>query len=279
MNDDDLNFKHGAVRPIQCFREGWQLIKDEYWLFLGISFVGMLIGGAVPFGILLGPMWCGIEICLLRRMRGQRINFNFLFEGFNFFGPSVVATLFVIVPAVVLMMLSYVVFVAAMIGVAVPMAPQGGGPPDASAIAVFIGGIGLYVAVMLVLSIAIGAPLIFMYGLIVDRGVSGVEAVKLSLRSVWKSHGRDGAADPQHALERRGIVPIMCRCLPAAAAHLRGVCGCLPERLPKRRTARGHPGRRSRAAGTASRGQSATEHRHPGRGARDAAPETGITPE
>ncbi len=36
-----IEFKTGVIRPIECFKEGWELIKDQYWLFMGISVVGM----------------------------------------------------------------------------------------------------------------------------------------------------------------------------------------------------------------------------------------------
>lgn len=42
-----INFNKNAVRPIVCLREGWQLIKDQYWLFLGICLVGTLIGSII----------------------------------------------------------------------------------------------------------------------------------------------------------------------------------------------------------------------------------------
>ena len=43
-------FNRRALQPITCFREGWQLIKDDFWLFLGITVVGMLIGGGRSHG-------------------------------------------------------------------------------------------------------------------------------------------------------------------------------------------------------------------------------------
>src|SRR5438105_3374464 len=102
MDDLSTEFKRGAVRPVECLRGGWALIKEEYWLFLGIVFIGMLIGGAAPFGLLTGPMMCGIHLCLLRRIRGRPTDFSMLFEGFQYFGPSFVATLFMIVPMMLL---------------------------------------------------------------------------------------------------------------------------------------------------------------------------------
>jgi hypothetical protein len=91
LQGSDIEFNRHAVRPIECFREGWRLIKDDYWLFFGITFVGLLIAGVFA-PLLLGPMWCGIDICLLRRLNGRQVRLSNLFEGFNFFGPSVVCT-------------------------------------------------------------------------------------------------------------------------------------------------------------------------------------------
>ena len=30
---EDIQFNKGVVKPMECFREGWELIKDRYWLF------------------------------------------------------------------------------------------------------------------------------------------------------------------------------------------------------------------------------------------------------
>ena len=65
MTPDNLQFRTGVVKPVECLKEGWALIKDQYWLFLGITVVGMLIGKAVPI-VLLGPMMAGIFLCLLQ---------------------------------------------------------------------------------------------------------------------------------------------------------------------------------------------------------------------
>jgi hypothetical protein len=50
-----MDIRRGVVRPIICYKSGWTIIKDQYWLILGVSFVGMLIASAVPFAISWGP--------------------------------------------------------------------------------------------------------------------------------------------------------------------------------------------------------------------------------
>jgi hypothetical protein len=144
----------------------------------------MLIAGAVPFGILLGPMWCGIDICMLRRHDGRRVKFGHLFEGFNYFGPSFVATLFVILPTIVAVMVIAFIYLIAMFGLVVPQANQGA-PPDAAFFGSFLGVMALYMLALTAVSTLVIAPCIFMYGLIVERQMSGPEAFWTSIKAVF----------------------------------------------------------------------------------------------
>jgi hypothetical protein len=36
MNPSPLEFRTGVIKPLECIKEGWALIKDQYWLFFGI---------------------------------------------------------------------------------------------------------------------------------------------------------------------------------------------------------------------------------------------------
>ena len=42
MSQNITDFNSKVIKPTACVKEGWELIKDQYWLFLGISFLGML---------------------------------------------------------------------------------------------------------------------------------------------------------------------------------------------------------------------------------------------
>ena len=64
-------FNVGVIKPVECMKEGWELIKDQYWLFVGITFVGMLIGGFIPFGIGVGAMFCGIYYTMIQKLDGK----------------------------------------------------------------------------------------------------------------------------------------------------------------------------------------------------------------
>lgn len=171
-------FQTGVIRPVECMKEGWELIKDDYWLFLGITFVGMLVGGIIPFGIGIGAMFCGIYFVMLQKMNRQRFEFGDLFKGFNYFVPGLVTSLIVIVPSIIAVFLLYGSMIALIFGVA---ASNGNEAVIFGMFAtLFVEGI----IIALILS-CFHALVMFAYPLIVDRNLNGLDAFKLSARAVW----------------------------------------------------------------------------------------------
>jgi len=169
---------------MDCLRGGWDLIKDQYWLFLGISFVAILIGTAVPLGILLGPMFCGLYLALFQKQRGQPVTFDLLFKGFDFFGDSLVATLIQMVPMMLVMVPGYFVMIGAMM---VTMQPgRRGQPPD---MLPFFAAFGFFFLLIMLTSLIVGAFFAFTYPLIVERRLSGINAVKTSVRAALSNLG------------------------------------------------------------------------------------------
>src|SRR6266576_3179387 len=96
-----IEFRRNAVEPVECIKAGWNLIKNQYWLFVGMTALGVMIGSVVPLGLLMGPMMCGLYLALLQTRRGEPIEFGILFKGFYYFGDSVIATLIHMMPIVV----------------------------------------------------------------------------------------------------------------------------------------------------------------------------------
>lgn len=180
MSSQDQSFNRGVIGPVECYQEGWALIKSDYWLFLGITLVGMLIGGAVPFGIVLGPMMCGIHMTLQAKMRNEEVRFDMLFKGFDHFVPSLVATLIQIVPIVVVLVPLYVVM-----ALAVVFLKQGQGDNGMVVLVIVM----IVVLVVVVLSIFFSMLMMFCYPLIVDRNLSGLDACKLSAKAVMGNLG------------------------------------------------------------------------------------------
>jgi uncharacterized membrane protein len=163
------------------YQAGWELVKPQYWLFVGMAFVAFFIGSAVPFGILMGPMMCGIYLTCFARRRRDPIEFGLLFKGFDFFGPSVVATLLHALPVIAILLPTYVLFYASFV---LALVAQGDNPDPLPLLAV-LGTFSLIVLVVVVLIIIVSA-----YPLIVDRRLGGLDAVKLSFKAAMANFWR-----------------------------------------------------------------------------------------
>ncbi len=173
-------FRTGVISPVECIKEGWALIKDQYWLFFGISLVAMLIGGAVPI-VLLGPMMCGVFICLLQRQRNESVEFGTLFKGFDYFVQGLIVAVIKVAPMIVVIIPFYIIMMAVMM-----MAmPRGNASSGEAPIFVF-GYLGFELVFVLVITVvSIGIEILFMFAfpLVVDRNMSGLDAAKLSIRA------------------------------------------------------------------------------------------------
>jgi hypothetical protein len=177
-------FNSGAVRPVECIRRGWDLIKDQYWLFFGISLVAVLIGAALPMAILMGPMMCGLYLTLFRRQRGEVVTFDMLFKGFDYFVNALIASLIQVLPMMVVLVPTYAIGFPLMIASMKPA--QRGEPPD---MLPFFGFIFLFVGAMMIMSIIIGVLFAFTFPLIVDRKLSAVDAIKTSIKAAMANLG------------------------------------------------------------------------------------------
>ena len=172
-------FRRGVVQPLYCIKTGWNLVRDQYWLFVGLSFVAFFLGSLVPFGIILGPMMCGVYMALFRLRRGEFVEFSILFKGFDYFGESVIATLIHYVPMVMIIIPFYIVLYGGMFMIM----PRQGGEPDPSSLIAFFAVLAVLGLIMMLLIILISVIFTFSYPLIVDRKLAGFDAVKLSARA------------------------------------------------------------------------------------------------
>ena len=182
----EIPFRRNAVDPVECIKGGWEIVKNQYWLFVGMTLVGILIGSAVPLGILLGPMMCGLYLTFFKVRRGEPIEFGTLFKGFDYFGPSVIATLLHIVPIIAIVLPAYFLFY---ISIFVSMAAQGDDPNPAAFIGI-MAMLGVFWLVVMVIVIVISVGFTFAYPLIVDRKLQGFDAVKLSFRAAMANFWR-----------------------------------------------------------------------------------------
>jgi uncharacterized membrane protein len=172
-------FKTGVLRPVEVYKEAWAIMKDEFWLIFAITLVAILVGSLVPV-VLMGPMMCGLYMCLLDKIDGRKVIFDRLFKGFNYFVPGLVVALLFMVPVIVFIVMVY----APMIGIAIA-----GSSMSEEALLPFIVGMIALELLFAVIMTVIHSLLIFSFPLIADRGLNGFEAVKLSAKAVWANRG------------------------------------------------------------------------------------------
>ena len=182
-----MAFRTGVVQPITCYRSGWNIIKDQYWLLLGISFVGMIIAGAAPMAILMGPMMCGIYKCFFVKSRGEKVSFGLLFRGFDHFLQSLIACLVMVVPTFLIMMPFNILLCVRMFSLMNNGANQAMDPAQffRSVAPIFV----IMMGAMMIVSLILGVLFMFTFPLIVDRGLSGIEALKTSARAALGNLG------------------------------------------------------------------------------------------
>jgi len=159
------------IAPVDLLRRSASMLGDQHWLFVAIVLAGMVISSIVPLGILKGPMMCGMYLCVFNRMRGKKVSFEGLFEGFDFFLESLIATfLMALVPFIVILPMA-----ALILGSIIAAAVSG----QASPIWIFPLSIGAGI-VSVVLTTLVSTLFLFTYPLICDRQMSALAAIRES---------------------------------------------------------------------------------------------------
>ena len=181
-----IEIRKADIGPVQCYWEGKAFLGDRYGLFLLICLVGVILAGLIPL-VLFGPAYCGIALCFLKRARGERVDFEHLFKGFDFFLPGLIATLIYVAAATIILIPCMLLMFALIIACSGSQEPV---VMVISGVIMFL----VYFGLIMILGIAL---LWFMFGvfLIVDKNLEGPAAMKYAAEGVWKNFwGVAGAA-------------------------------------------------------------------------------------
>jgi hypothetical protein len=174
-----MEFRTGAIKPIECVKEGWELIKADYWLLFAVTLVGGLIG-AMTLYILLGGMVCGIYYVYMKRIDGGPVVFDDLWKGFSWWLPGLVVAAFIIVPMLFLYGILYFPLI---------MAAVMGNHLSESELWSIIGGAFVVDLVFIVIMVCFHTLILFAFPLIVDRKMGAFKAMLTSSKAVWKNLG------------------------------------------------------------------------------------------
>lgn len=190
---NQTEYLRGAINPGDCIGGSWALVTRQFWFYIGIGLITMLLISCVPIVnfFLLGPMLGGFYYLVLRDMRDEPVEFGMVFKGFEKFVPLMVVGLVQAVPSIILTVFQYTIDIAQLMG--------GGGPrggdvnfyqPGSDAI--FAGlSAAIVIAIILGFFISIAWHLAFFFAvpLVIDQDLEIPDALLLSLKAALANPG------------------------------------------------------------------------------------------
>lgn len=188
MNQNQPEFYPSAINASDCISNGWNMVKQNYGLYLGITLVAMLINCVPCVSLFIaGPITAGLYYCYLRGIRGEPIEFGMMFKGFENFVPAMVVGLIAAIPEVIGQIFRVGFQVAG------ETMKNGGRNGRGDGMELLAGGF-LIAAVVIGLVFTIGTiilrvSLYFAIPLIMDKKLGVMDAIKLSARAAWKNIG------------------------------------------------------------------------------------------
>jgi hypothetical protein len=115
---NQIHYERGAIDAGGCVSKAWELVSNNFGLYVGGGLIVMLLIGCVPFvsWFLFGPVMAGYYFIGLRDLRGEPVDFGMLFKGFEKFVPLMVAGLIQHVPTIIMTIIQYTVDIARLFG-------------------------------------------------------------------------------------------------------------------------------------------------------------------
>lgn len=183
----EIKIEQNAIDPSNCISEAWQLVKEDYGLFIIMGIVVAVVPsilGMIPYAgnglsiLSAGPLLCGYYFAMLQKRRGEVVAFNSLAEGFGKLVPAVLTTLIVAVPGLIYAGIIYLLYV--------------GKAVEPSELSVFGGTSASFIisaVIVYLITLVLHVLSFFMMPIIADRNVGVIEAFKLSVEGVTKNVG------------------------------------------------------------------------------------------
>ncbi len=201
----NIQYYKGAIDATGCISNGWNLVKINYGLYLGIcalTLVTMLILSCIPclnilvIGLVNAPLIAGIYYVVLRDMRGEPIDFGMMFKGFEKFVPVMIVGFIQAVPSIIFTILQYALDLTRLATQIIGQ--QGIGnrdfyqSSDGTEIAIAGGLLVVYffiLAVYVVFAIAWYIAFAFAIPLVTEHNIGAIEALQLSAKAGFGNSG------------------------------------------------------------------------------------------
>ncbi len=193
----NIPFQRGAISAGDCVGNAWNLVTNNFWLYIGMGALTLIMIGCVPLVslFLVGPILGGFYYVVLRDMRGEPIEFGMLFKGFDRFVPLMVVGLIQAVPGIIAQVLRFTVDISQFSGIDIGGGSRGVGGlgsarPDISAL---FAGLSMVFVVLMLVFVVFSAVwhvlLFFAVPIILENDISPIEAIKLSISAATGNIG------------------------------------------------------------------------------------------
>ncbi len=182
-----IEFYRGAISAGDCVSNGWNLVKQNYGMYLGVGLVALILAGCIPCVslFLAGPIVCGVYYVYLRDMRGEQVDFGMMFKGFDVFLPAMIVGIIQAIPEIIGQGIRFSVDLA-------DLGIRNSGSSDDLRVAMASGlmiGLIIVALVIFLFAVALRISLVFTFPLIVEHKLGVVDAMKLSARAAWSNLG------------------------------------------------------------------------------------------
>lgn len=184
-----INYQQGAIDAGECIKDGWNLVKNRYWLFLGIILVSILMG-IIPIVnfVIAGPVAVGIYFCLLKHMRGEQISFADMFKGFDNFVPAMTVGIVLSLPGIITFILDLMTGTGiAALSIFNLNAGQANEPSPLMASTIVL--TTMLKHLLRFISLVLSVLLYFAYPLIAEHNMDAATAMKTSLSATTSNLG------------------------------------------------------------------------------------------
>ena len=189
----EIQYNRGAINAGDCIGGAWNLVSRNFWLYIGMGIVTMLLVSCVPFVnfFLIGPVLGGFYYFVLRDMDDEPVEFGMLFKGFEKFVPLMVVGLVQSAPSIVFTIIQYTIDFARLAGAGDPLGTDVNFYQSGSDIA--LAGLSTAILVFAVIAffVAIAWHLVFFFAvpLVIDQDADIGDALITSAKAALSNPG------------------------------------------------------------------------------------------
>lgn len=193
----NIQYFRSAIDVTGCISNGWNLIKPNYGMYLGIAALAWVLVSCIPCLniFLLGPVMGGVYFVMLRDMRGEPVDFGMMFKGFEKFGQTLAVGLVQAIPGIIWQIFDLFANVSSTLIQIGQQGSRGSGTfyqSDGTDIAIAGGFLAVYIIFILVyavFAIIWSISFVFAIPLVMEHNVGPIEALKLSAKGAWSNVG------------------------------------------------------------------------------------------